>query len=105
MTHEINKLKESNKEQKDIIAKQQVYIESLNEIIINKDNTIEANEKNINKLKKDLSSKKKELKQKISSLTESEIKIDNLAYYKFNTKFKFIKFESRKSSKRNYSSS
>ena len=46
--------------------------------LINKDITIDINEKNIEELKKDLSLKKKNLKQSESNINEKIIKINNL---------------------------
>lgn len=79
LNNEIQSLKKSYNEQKDIIQTQQIDIQSLNNTILNKNITIEMKEKKIDELKQDLSANKKDLKQKGTSLNEYLIKIDNLS--------------------------
>ena len=55
---EITKLKEDLNQLNDVIQAQKVNIDALNNVILNKNITIEENEKNIEELKQDLSSKK-----------------------------------------------
>ena len=74
---EITKLKEDLNQLNDVIQAQKVNIDALNNVILNKNITIEENEKNIEELKQDLSSKKIELKKNKQSLNEKQIKIDN----------------------------
>ena len=84
LNNEIQSLKNSYNEQKDIIQTQQIDIQSLNNIIQNKNITIEMNEKKIEELKQDLSVIKKDLKQKGTSLNECLIKIDTLSQKDLN---------------------
>ena len=84
LSNEIQSLKNSYNEQKDMIQTQQIDIQSLNNIIQNKNITIEMNEKKIEELKQDLSVIKKDLKQKGTSLNECLIKIDNLSQKDLN---------------------
>ena len=74
----IDKLNEEIVQLKESDAKQNASIDYLKSIIVNKDITIEINEKNIKELKDDLSTKKKDLKENTFSLNESQIKLDNL---------------------------
>ena len=80
LNQQIESLQKTSKEQNDIIQTQKINIDSLNNIILKKDISIEENEKDINELKHDLSKKKKDLNQNVSSLNEKDIIINNLSH-------------------------
>ena len=86
MNNILNQMKKENEEKMNKFKEEQNLemeklksdIDSLKNKLINKDITIDINEKNIEELKKDLSLKKKNLKQSESNINEKIIKINNL---------------------------